>query len=231
MKNKIVSKTLAAVLSAATLTGSVVSGGAEVKAYSPQVVSYNNAGLSSSKKILLGVGAASTAVIGTLLIVGGALAYNEHRHWKSRCAHEWVKLKNLTNTEFANKIDDAIKLIDKIVASENDGSYNANESKWTMEVTTFEGVFCDFLNKIIVIRNIVRGQKLSGDYLTAFTPLNKLVEDYCFKNNLGNNFLHVRMNLANNYEGGAISDAKKLQTNLANFKTDFENLKDALYKL
>ncbi len=44
MKNKIVSKALVGVLSAATLTGSVVSG-VEVKACYPQITSYNNAGL------------------------------------------------------------------------------------------------------------------------------------------------------------------------------------------
>ena len=169
---------------------------------------------------------------GSLRIVGGAFAYNEHRHWKARGAHEWDKLKILTGADFEGKIGDAIKLIDKIVASENDGSYNANESKWAVEVTKFENIFRDFLSKIRVTREIVRGRNLSGNHLTAFASLNKLVEDYYSNsNNLADRFNHISIELTGGYIAAAIDDAKKLQTNLANFKTDFENLKNVLYTL
>ena len=128
----------------------------------------------------------------------------------------WVKLKNLTGTEFTGKIDDAIKLIDEIVASENDGSYDTNKMKWAVEVTKLEGILRDFLDKIRYIRDSIRCQDLSGNHLDAFTSLNKLVESYCFSpNDLKNSLHNVGIRLKINDRTGIIGEAKNLKTKLA----------------
>ncbi len=218
MKSKIVLKSLAGVLSVATLTGLVTLRG--VKAY------YNDAP-SSNKKIIASAiaGAAGGGTLCSILFglcgIAGLAVYISYLDTKY-----WNKLKNLTNLENTRDLQDAIKLIDEIVGS-IDKLYEEKKLDWVSKLTKAEIDFRYFFKKILSIKSQLQcGDRLRTHVANAFVILSNIDE----KHKLTDSIRQLKENIEKNKEA-AKKDAENLKEEFKKFNENLTNLRSAIWML